>query len=224
MESRSPDAIGDSKADRAPSLWWFALALFPLVASQLMRLHQHSAAGWLIWDYAGRVAALVILAAIPAARAIAYRREKRRISLLEIGVWIAGLVLLDRLGQWPRHLINATFPATIVGEYPDPTGWLNVFDLVVGLILVAASEEIIFRRLLRKTARPYLGDGAFAVLITSLMFGADHWWSGVGNILLATIFGILFMVMYRRSGALWPVVLAHYLVDLVAFAGIWRWF
>ncbi|WP_240536394.1 MULTISPECIES: CPBP family intramembrane glutamic endopeptidase [Bradyrhizobium] len=96
--------------------------------------------------------------------------------------------------------------------------------LVVGLILVAASEEIIFRRLLRNTARPYLGDGAFAVLITSLMFGAHHWWSGVGNILLATIFGILFMVMYWRSGALWPVVLAHYLVDLVAFAGIWRWF
>ncbi|MET4826696.1 membrane protease YdiL (CAAX protease family) [Bradyrhizobium ottawaense] len=137
-----------------------------------MRLHQHSAAGWLVWDYAGRVAALVILAAIPAARAIAYRREKRRISLLEIGVWIAGSVLLDRLGQWPLRLMNATFPATIVGKYPHPIGWLNVFDLVVGLILIAASEEIIFRRLLRNTARPYLGDGAFAVLISSLMFGA----------------------------------------------------
>ncbi|MEY9466995.1 hypothetical protein ABH973_007408 [Bradyrhizobium ottawaense] len=91
-----------------------------------MRRHQHSAAGWLVWDYAGRVAALVILAAIPAARAIAYRREKRRISLLEIGVWIAGSVLLDRLGQWPLRLMNATFPATIVGKYPHPIGWLNV--------------------------------------------------------------------------------------------------
>ena len=217
MESRSPDAIGDSKADRAPSIWWFALALVPLVASQLMRLHQHTAAGWLVWDYAGRIAALAILAAIPAARAIAYRREKRRLSLLEIGAWIAGLALLGRLAQWPQRLINATFPATIIGGYPHPTGWLNVFDLIVGLALVAASEEIIFRRLLRTASQPYLGDGAFAILITSLIFGAYHWWSGIGNILLAATIGILFMVMYRRSDALWPVVLAHYLVDLIAF-------
>jgi membrane protease YdiL (CAAX protease family) len=223
MESRSPDAISDS-ADRAPSIWWFALASVPLVGSQLMRLHQHNAAGWLVWDYAGRIAALAVLAVIPAARAIAYRREKRRISLLEIGAWIAGIVLLDRLSQWPQRLITAAFPATIIGEYPHPTGWLNVFDLVFGLALVAASEEIVFRRLLRNASQSYLGDGAFAVLVTSLVFGAYHWWSGIGNILTAAAIGILFMVMYRRSGALWPVVLAHYLVDLVAFAGIWRWF
>jgi membrane protease YdiL (CAAX protease family) len=220
MESHPPDAIGDSEADRTPGMWWFALALVPLIASQLMRLHQHTAAGWLVWDYAGRIAALAILAAIPAARAIAYRREKRRISLLEVGVWIAGLVLLDRLAQWPRRLINATFPATIIGKYPHPTGWLNIFDLVVGLALVAVSEEIIFRRLLRNASQPYLGDGALAVLTTSLIFGAYHWWSGIGNILLATTIGILFMVMYRRSGTLWPVVLAHYLVDLIAFSSI----
>ncbi|UWU80014.1 CPBP family intramembrane metalloprotease [Bradyrhizobium huanghuaihaiense] len=222
MESRSPHAIGDSKADRVPGIRWFALALVPLVASQLMRLHQNTAAGWLVWDYAGRIAALAILAAIPAARAIAYRTEKRRISFLEIGVWIAGIVLLDRLGQWPQRLIDATFPATVIGKYPHPTGWLDVFDLVFGLALVAASEEIIFRRLLRNALLPYVGDGVFAILVTSLIFGAHHWWTGIGNILLSATIGILFMVMYRRSGALWPVVLVHYLVDLIAFSGVWR--
>lgn len=187
-----------------------------------MRLHPHTAAGWLVWDYAGRIAALAILAAIPPARTVAYRREQRRISLLEIGVWIAGIVLLDRLAQWPQRLINATFPATVIGKYPHPTGWLNVFDLVFGLALVAASEEIIFRRLLRNALLPYVGDGVFAILVTSLIFGADHWWAGIGNILLSATIGILFMVMYRRSGALWPVVLVHYLVDLIAFSGVWR--
>jgi membrane protease YdiL (CAAX protease family) len=187
-----------------------------------MRLHQHTAADWLVWDYTGRIAALAILAAVPAARAVAYRREQRRISLLEIGVWIAGLVLLDRLAQWPRRLINAAFPATVIGEYPHPTGWLNAFDLVFGLALVAASEEIIFRRLLRNASQPYMGDGAVAVLVTSLIFGAYHWWAGIGNVLLATTIGTLLMVMYRRSGALWPIVLAHYLVDLIAFSGVWH--
>ncbi|MDA9548305.1 membrane protein [Bradyrhizobium sp. CCBAU 45321] len=222
MESRSPAAIGDSKTDRVPSVWWFALALVPHFASQLMRLHQHTAAGWLVWDYAGRIAALAILAVIPAARTVAYRREQRRISFLEIGVWIAGIALLDRFGQWPQHLINAALPATVIGKYPQPTGWLNVFDLVVGLALVAASEEIIFRRLLRNASQPYVGDGVVAILITSLAFGAYHWWAGIGNILLSATIGILFMVMYRRSGALWPVMLVHYLVDLIAFSGVWR--
>ena len=187
-----------------------------------MRLHQHTAAGWLVWDYAGRIAALAILAAIPAARAVAYRREQRRISFLEIGVWIAGIVLLYRLGQWPQRLIDATLPATVIGKYPHPTGWLNVFDLIAGLALVATSEEIIFRRLLRNASQPYLGDGVFAILMTSLIFGAYHWWSGIGNILLAATTGIFFMTMYRRSGALWPVVLAHYLIDLIAFSGVWH--
>jgi CAAX protease family protein len=127
------------------------------------------------------------------------------------------MILLECLSQWPRRLINATFPATVFGAYPHLTGWLNVFDLVFGLALVAASEEIIFRRYLRRALQPYAGDGTFAVLITSLLFGAYHWWTGIGNVLLAATFGILLMIMYRRSGALWPVVLAHYLVDVIAF-------
>ncbi|MGY3444512.1 MULTISPECIES: CPBP family intramembrane glutamic endopeptidase [unclassified Bradyrhizobium] len=218
MENRSPDTFGDSKADRASDLWWFALALIPLFASQLMRLHQHHAASWLGWDYVGRIAALAILAMIPAARSVAFGRQQNRIALLELGLWIAGLSLLERLGQWPRRLIDTEFPATVVGVYPHPTGWLYGFDLVFGLALVAASEEIIFRRCLRSVAQPYLGDRTLAVLVTSLMFGAYHWWAGIGNVLLAATIGILLMVMYRRSGAIWPVVLAHYLVDLIAFA------
>jgi membrane protease YdiL (CAAX protease family) len=218
MESRSPNASGETRASHAPAIWWFALALLLLFGSQLVRLHQHNAASWLIWDYAGRIAALAILLAIPAARSVVLRREQRQISPLEIGTWIAGISLLERMSQGPRRLINATFPATVIGGYPHPTGWLNLFDLAFGLALVAASEEIIFRRLLRNVAEPYLGDGTLAVLVTSLIFGVYHWWAGIGNVLLATTIGILFMVMYRRSCALWPIVLAHYLVDLIAFA------
>ncbi|PAY04244.1 CPBP family intramembrane metalloprotease [Bradyrhizobium sp. UFLA03-84] len=182
-----------------------------------MRLHQHHAANWLAWDYGGRIAALAVLAAIPAARTVAFRPGQNRISLLEIGVWIAATSLLERLSQWPRRLINAALPATVIGVYPRPTGWLYVFDFVFGLALVAVSEEIIFRRCLRNIAQRYVGDGSLAVLVTSVMFGAYHWWAGIGNVLLAATIGILFMVMYRRSGALWPVVLAHYVVDLIAF-------
>src|SRR6516164_580027 len=51
--------------------------------------------------------------------------------------------------------------------------------------------------------------------LTAVLFGAYHWWTGVGNIIEALLMGVLLMLFYRRSSALWPVVLAHYLTDVV---------
>jgi hypothetical protein len=196
-------------------IWW---SLVPLAASQIMRLHHNDAASWLFWDYAGRIAALAVLAAAPSAWAAAFRTSRRQISLPEVTLWIVGICLLDRFLQLPRYLLDAAFPATVLGTYPHSTGWLRSFDLTFGLALVAASEEIIFRRYLREAFRPYLGDGILVVLTTSILFGAYHWWTGFGNVLAATTLGIFLMLMLRRSGTLWPVVLAHYLVDLINFA------
>ena len=173
-----------------------------------------------MWDYAGRIGALTILAAVPSARAVAFRISKRQVSLAEIALWVVGISLLEREGQSLQRLLNAAFPMTVLGEYPQPTGWLNAFDLGFGLALVAASEEIIFRRYLRHALQPFLGEGILAFLTASFLFGAYHWWAGVGNVLLATVVGGLLMLMFRRSTALWPVVLAHYVVDLIAFAGL----
>jgi uncharacterized protein len=66
--------------------------------------------------------------------------------------------------------------------------------------------------------KPYVGDGMLMVLFTSLLFGAYHWWSGAGNILASMLMGVLFMLFYQRSGALWLVALSHYLADVADFA------
>jgi membrane protease YdiL (CAAX protease family) len=64
----------------------------------------------------------------------------------------------------------------------------------------------------------YLSDGYALVCVASLLFGAYHWWSGVGNISAALLIGGLLMLLYRRSGALWPAILGHYLTDIASFA------
>jgi hypothetical protein len=51
----------------------------------------------------------------------------------------------------------------------------------------------------------------------SLLGGAAAAWTGIGNIVEAVLIGVLLMLFYRRSAALWPVVLAHYLTDIVDF-------
>jgi uncharacterized protein len=93
-----------------------------------------------------------------------------------------------------------------------------IVDVVFGLALVAYSEEIVFRRCARHLFQIYLNDGYALLVVTSLLFGAYHWWTGIGNIVEAVLIGVLLMLFYRRSVALWPVVLAHYMTDIVDFA------
>lgn len=188
-----------------------------MIASQVLRLHQHDAGAWIFWDYAGRLCGLGVLVGIPSARAVAFRRDKRRLPLQKIALWIAAIVLACiYLAGWVKT-INAAFPMTVLGAYPRPRGWLCRVDLVFGAALVAFSEEIVFRRWARHVFQPHLGDGWFLVLATSLLFGCYHWWAGLGHIVYAAVAGALFMRFYQRSGVLWPVVLAHYLIDLYPF-------
>jgi uncharacterized protein len=133
-------------------------------------------------------------------------------------LWIVGISSVERLGQWLSHFVNEAFPMTVLGIYPRPSGWLYFIDLIFGLALVAVSEEIIFRRCARHVLQPYLGNGVAAITAASLVFGCYHWWAGLGNVVWATIIGTLLMLMFRRSVALWPVALAHYSADIIAFA------
>jgi membrane protease YdiL (CAAX protease family) len=189
-----------------------------MVASQLIRLQQSSAEAWVFWDYAGRIGGLAVIAAIPAARAVAFQRNPLKIAWWEAALWVAGLVAADRyLGGWLRESINAAIPGTVLGKYPPTQGWLHTVDTVFGLALVAWSEEIVFRSAARHAFRDWLGDGTAMVAITSLVFGLYHWWAGAGNVAEAAMMGVLLMVCYQRAGALWPAVLGHYLVDVVDF-------
>jgi uncharacterized protein len=202
-----------------PGLIWFAAALVPMVTSQIVRLHQHDPGTWIFWDYAGRLGGLSILAAIPSARAVAFQWTRLRMALWKVVLWIAGLVVADHyLGGWARRTINTALPATVLGVYPQNSGWLYLVDVVFGLALVAYSEEIVFRRCARHVFQTYVGNGSLLVLVTSLLFGSYHWWTGVGNIVEATMMGALLMVFFLRSEALWPVVLGHYVTDIVDFA------
>jgi membrane protease YdiL (CAAX protease family) len=195
----------------------FVAALAPMVASQLVRLAQSDPVWWVALDYAGRLGALAVLAFIPSARAIAFRTTPLAVSWHEVVLWILGVVLADWfLGDEIRLMVEASLPGTRLGVYPDTTGWLHRIDIVLGL--AAASEEILFRRCARHVFQTCLGDGAMMVIASSLLFGAYHWWTGIGNVVATALLGVVLMLFYRRSQALWPVVLGHYLTDIVYFA------
>jgi membrane protease YdiL (CAAX protease family) len=200
---------------------WFVAAFVPMVLSQLARLQQTTASGWLLCDYSGRIGALLLLAAIPSARAVAYRRQSVRTSWWETGLWIVGLpVLFCTFCHWISHVVNRLIPHTSLGYYYPPHGWLHLFDLTLGLALVSFHEEVIFRRCAREIFPSFCGNGTRLVIFSAILFAAYHWTTGLGNIIATFIFGVGAMIGFRRTEALWPMVAAHFLTDFFRFAGI----
>ena len=198
-----------------PAPLWFVAALVPMVVSQIVRLEQSNPATWIFWDYAGRVGALAVLAAIPSGRIVAFQWERLRTTYLEAAGWIVGIVLADHYAcGWIRRTLNTALPATVLGGYPETHRWLHITDVVFGLALVAYSEEIVFRRCARHVFQISLNNGYALVVVTSILFGAYHWWTGIGNIVEAVLIGVA--VLPASSSAL-AVALAHYLTDMVDF-------
>lgn len=193
---------------------WFVAALAVMVASQLVRLFQTEPLAWIFCDYAGRVGALLVLVAVPRARVVAFGQGQRTLAAWKLPLGIIGLAVFDRLGWYVcyRLLSNHAF-----GVYPAPHGWLRLVDLTLGLALVAFSEEIMFRRCARSVLQATFGDGALMVIATSVLFAGYHWTFGSSTMAAAGLFGVVAMLFYMRSNVIWPLVVAHYLADILAF-------
>jgi hypothetical protein len=198
---------------------WFLAAVAPMLVSQAVRLCQTDALSWIAWDYAGRIIALAVLAAIPGARRVAFRSERVGIAWWEVLLWVVALLAFDRIVDHAiSNSLTAMFPGTRIGQYPSFHEWLFIIDIAFGLALVAYSEEVIFRRCGRAVVADLVGDNSTMVIVTAVMFASYHWWTGIGNMTAAMVFGTLAMLLYRRAGMLLPVVLSHYLCDVLNFS------
>jgi membrane protease YdiL (CAAX protease family) len=81
-----------------------------------------------------------------------------------------------------------------------------------------AEEIIVVGYLL--TRLDQLGVGPRAALMwSSLLRGAYHLYQGFGAGLGNIAMGLVFGYAWQRTGRLWPLVIAHGLIDTVAFVG-----
>jgi membrane protease YdiL (CAAX protease family) len=106
----------------------------------------------------------------------------------------------------------------------------NPLLLVLGLFGVwtsaAFGEEIVFRGYLIGRVAGLLGGERVAwigaVLLSSIIFGAVHFYQGLSGIIITGSIGLLFGIAYlvlRRN--LWPLVIAHGLIDTLSFIQIY---
>ena len=112
----------------------------------------------------------------------------------------------------------AGFNLTVVPE-SLPGVWWKFPVLIASAVQNSVVEEVIVvGYLLRRLDQ--LGWSPWPVLAASAVLrGSYHLYQGLGGMAGNMAMGVIFVLLYRRWGRVGPLVVAHALIDIVAFAG-----
>lgn len=129
--------------------------------------------------------------------------------LLLIGVPGIGVYAIGRaLGQ-----SIAVVPA------PLDSSWWVIALLVLAALRAGLTEEVIFLGYLFDRLRRLGWSWTGIIVSTALLRGSYHlyqgWPSALGNVVMGLVFGWC----YKRWGRVMPLVVAHTIIDIVAFVG-----
>ena len=151
-----------------------------------------------------------------AARAIGFD-GRRPGSDLARGLLLAAAVGLPGLGWYlaARAIgINTTVAAANLESH-----WWSVPVLVLAAMQNAVLEEVVMVGYLF-TRWGQAGWGVVVVILTSaLIRGSYHLYQGVGGFAGNLVMGLLFGWVYTRTRRVMPLVIAHTVLDVVAFVG-----
>lgn len=130
---------------------------------------------------------------------------------------LAALIGLPGLGLYllARTLgLNAdVIPAAINGT------WWRAPVLIVIAFANAFAEEVIVVGYLLTRLKQLRVSPRVALACSALLRGAYHLYQGFGAGLGNIAMGLVFGYTWQRSGRLWPLILAHAVIDTVAFVG-----
>jgi membrane protease YdiL (CAAX protease family) len=93
-------------------------------------------------------------------------------------------------------------------------------DLTVGLAMVSIVEEVVFRGYLRIFLSRYTRRAWVVIGISAIAFGLIHWSGGLQQIMATSAVGAVFMALYLRTQSLPAIMVAHYLVNFIAFSNV----
>ncbi len=133
------------------------------------------------------------------------------------GLGLAALIGLPGLGFYVLARMLGLSADVEPAELYD-TWWRIPVLLGVAFANGWAEEIIVVGFLLTRLRQLDVSPGR-ALIISSLLRGAYHLYqgysAGLGNVAMGLVFGYA----WQRTGRLWPLIIAHTLIDAVAFVG-----
>ncbi|MGP3536173.1 CPBP family intramembrane glutamic endopeptidase [Microbacterium sp. RD1] len=130
---------------------------------------------------------------------------------------VAAVIGIPGLGLYAVSRILGLNIAVVAS--PLDTAWWVVPLLVLSALRAGLTEEVIFLAYLFDRLRR-LGWSWWSIIVaTAALRGAYHAYQGFGAIVGNFVMGVVFGWCYRRWGRILPLVIAHTLLDVVAFVG-----
>ena len=173
-----------------------------------------------IFDYIQRIVIIVLL--LP--DAVSALRQKVKHNFLSwfafIGTTCWGLFVISIFFPHEWHFEIDTYFHNFP-DFPDISDhWLYPFDLTIGILLAAISEELFFRYKLNQFfEKRNMGVWSRAFL-TSLLFAGMHYRYGVLGLTDMFLFGAIYFFMFYKSGSIRFSIMAHYFYNLIIFGSL----
>jgi membrane protease YdiL (CAAX protease family) len=133
------------------------------------------------------------------------------------GILLAAVIGIPGLGLYAVSRLLGLNVAVVAS--PLDAAWWTVPLLLLAAVRAGLTEEVIFIAYLFDRLRR-LGWSWWAIILsTAALRGAYHAYQGVGAIVGNVVMGVVFGWCYKRWGRVMPLVIAHTLLDIVAFVG-----
>jgi uncharacterized protein len=133
------------------------------------------------------------------------------------GVGLAALIGIPGLGLYVVARIIGLSASVVPTTLTDT--WWRIPVLVLAAFANGWAEEVIVVGYLMTRLRQLGMSNTRTLLLSSALRGAYHLYQGFGAGLGNFVMGLVFGVVWRRTGRLWPLIVAHGIIDTVAFVG-----
>jgi membrane protease YdiL (CAAX protease family) len=133
------------------------------------------------------------------------------------GLGLAALIGLPGLGLYvAARALGLSAHVEPVELYDT---WWRTPVLLITAFANGWAEEVIVVAFLLTRLRQLRVNPEAAMLASSLLRGAYHLYQGFSAGLGNVAMGLVFAYVWRRTGRLWPLIIAHGIIDSVAYVG-----
>ncbi|MDX2439204.1 MAG: type II CAAX endopeptidase family protein [Desulfobacterales bacterium] len=96
----------------------------------------------------------------------------------------------------------------------------NWVDLTFGLLMVGICEELVFRGFMHTFNSRYTKNPYDIIIISSVSFFLIHWSLGLHAVIITSIIGAIFMIVYLKTRSLPAIMLSHFVINFIDYAGV----
>jgi membrane protease YdiL (CAAX protease family) len=136
---------------------------------------------------------------------------------LAVGVGLAALIGIPGLGLYliANHM---GFSLTVAASQLNDAWWRVPVSIGIAIQNGFAEEALVIGYLLTRLRQLRVGPW-FAIGIAAVLRGSYHLYQGYGGFVGNALMGVVFGYVFLRWRRLWPLVIAHSLIDTVALLG-----